>query len=182
MITTRLQSNLDTPLSGGMIEWHNLVRHGHLRSRHQNFILTFIFGLAFISSASAQPSATPQPSPLLFHGNYCEFGNNAQLPPVDALDMACARHDACTRTGGLPSAGCNARLEREANAVARDPRQPEDLRALASFVASGAALLPSEPSSTNSRQYAASKPDGYAQRLPRSRASSSTKVGTYEED
>jgi hypothetical protein len=40
---------------------------------------------------------------LVFHGNYRGLGNNVPLPPIDALDAACARHDACTPAGGLPS-------------------------------------------------------------------------------
>jgi len=46
---------------------------------------------------------------------------------------------------GLPSKACNLRLEREAAAVARDPRQPDDLRSLAGFVASFAASKASSP-------------------------------------
>jgi hypothetical protein len=83
---------------------------------------------------------------LLIHGNYCGPGNRAPLPPIDALDAACARHDACSPGRGRPaSAGCNDRLRREAEAVANDPRQPSDLRGTAGFIAFGAALLPSAP-------------------------------------
>ncbi|MCJ2137493.1 hypothetical protein MKK69_26200 [Methylobacterium sp. J-026] len=90
----------------------------------------------------AQPAANGGPK-LLIHGNYCGPGNNAPLPPIDALDAACARHDACTPDVGLPSKACNLRLERDAEAVARDPHQPDDVRALAGFVASFAASNPS---------------------------------------
>ena len=83
----------------------------------------------------AQPAANGGPK-ILIHGNYCGPGNNAPLPPIDALDAACARHDACTPDVGLPSKACNLRLEREAEAVAHDPRQPDDLRSVAGFVAS----------------------------------------------
>ncbi|MCJ2136192.1 hypothetical protein MKK69_19410 [Methylobacterium sp. J-026] len=86
----------------------------------------------------AQPAANGGPK-LLIHGNYCGPGNNAPLPPIDALDAACARHDACTPDVGLPSKACNLRLEREAKAVARDPHQPDDVRSLADVVASFAA-------------------------------------------
>ena len=86
----------------------------------------------------AQPAANGGPK-LLIHGNYCGPGNNAPLPPIDALDAACARHDACTPDVGLPSKACNLRLEREAEAVAHDPRQPDDVRSMAGFVASFAA-------------------------------------------
>ena len=92
----------------------------------------------------AQPGANGVPK-LLIHGNYCGPGNNAPLPPIDALDAACARHDACTPDVGLPSKSCNLRLEREAAAIARDPRQADDLRSLAGFVASFAASQASSP-------------------------------------
>ena len=82
---------------------------------------------------------------MLIHGNYCGPGNNAPLPPIDALDAACARHDACTPEGGLPTPACNLRLKQEATLVARDPRQTRDLRAMAGFVAATATLIPSEP-------------------------------------
>jgi hypothetical protein len=90
----------------------------------------------------AQPAANGGPK-FLIHGNYCGPGNNAPLAPIDALDAACAHHDACTPDVGLPSKVCNLRLEREAEAVARDPRQPEDLRSLAEFVAAYASSNPS---------------------------------------
>ncbi|CAM3067577.1 MULTISPECIES: hypothetical protein [Methylobacterium] len=93
--------------------------------------------------AEAQPAAFGGPK-ILIHGNYCGPGNNAPLPPIDALDAACARHDACTPEGGLPSQACNLRLQRDAALVSRDPRQPEDLRALAGFVAASATLIPAE--------------------------------------
>ncbi|WP_110350646.1 hypothetical protein [Methylobacterium sp. B4] len=91
--------------------------------------------------ASAQDGAPK----MLLHGNYCGPGNNAPLAPVDALDAACARHDACTPDGGLPSKACNLRLQADAERVAQDPRQPSDLRGLAGLVASGAAMMPSGP-------------------------------------
>ena len=94
--------------------------------------------------AEAQPAAFGGPK-ILIHGNYCGPGNNAPLPPIDALDAACARHDACTPAGGLPSQACNLRLQRDAALVSRDPRQPDDLRALAGLVAASATLIPAEP-------------------------------------
>jgi len=82
---------------------------------------------------------------MLIHGNYCGMGNNAPEPPIDALDAACARHDACTPANGLPSMACNIRLGREAELISRDPRQPDDLRALAGFISAGAVVLPYDP-------------------------------------
>ena len=83
---------------------------------------------------------------MLIHGNYCGPGNNAPLPPIDALDAACARHDACTPEGGLPTQACNLRLQREATLISRDPSQPRNVRSMAGLVAATATLIPSEPS------------------------------------
>ena len=80
---------------------------------------------------------------MLLHGNYCGPGNNAPAAPVDVLDTACARHDACTPDGELPSKACNLRLQVDAERVASDPRQPEDLRMMAGLVATGAGMMPS---------------------------------------
>jgi hypothetical protein len=41
------------------------------------------------------------------------------------------QHDACTPSGGLPSPACNARLQREAALIARDPRQSRQRRIVA---------------------------------------------------
>ena len=112
--------------------------------------------------ALAQVDPTARRPALLFHGNYCGPGNNAPLPPVDALDLACAHHDACTPRGDLASPACNARLQREAEAVSRDPRQPEHVRTMAGFVAAGAALLPSDPRARSAPPVIATGPGGYA--------------------
>ncbi|WP_018260547.1 hypothetical protein [Methylobacterium sp. WSM2598] len=101
-------------------------------------------GLASPSALAQSGGYAPEPN-LLVHGNYCGLGNRAPLPPVDALDAACARHDACTPTGGLPSRRCNLRLFREADLISRDPRQPDDVRATAGFIAFGASVLPFDP-------------------------------------
>lgn len=108
----------------------------------------FAVGLLLLSSISAPvlaQSASANRSPaLLIHGNYCGPGNNAPLPPIDALDAACARHDTCTPTGRLPSNACNLRLQREAEGVSRDPRQPHALRDMAGLVAAAASLMPAD--------------------------------------
>src|SRR6476659_9619354 len=100
---------------------------------------SFMLATCLVAPALAQSGPRAHRPKLLIHGNYCGPGNNAPLPPIDALDAACARHDACTPDIGLPSKACNVRLEQEAAAVARDPRQPDDVRSLAGFVASFAA-------------------------------------------
>ncbi|MGH1573185.1 hypothetical protein ACRAWG_24110 [Methylobacterium sp. P31] len=120
-------------------------------------------GCAALAAPSyAQPAAFGGPK-MLIHGNYCGPGNNAPLPPIDALDAACARHDACTPEGGLPSQACNLRLQREATQISRDPSQPQDVRSLAGLVAATATLIPSEPN---------------AQRMPASVATDAT-PGVY---
>lgn len=77
---------------------------------------------------------------LLIHGNYCGLGNRPGRPPIDALDAACMHHDACMPATGLPSCGCMVRLQREAEAGARDPAQPADVQILASTTAATAGL------------------------------------------
>jgi hypothetical protein len=107
----------------------------------------FVAGCAAFAGASqAQPAAFGGPK-MLIHGNYCGPGNNAPLPPIDALDAACARHDACTPQGGLPSEACNLRLQREAETISHDPRTPEEERAMAGMIAMGATMIPTGPRS-----------------------------------
>lgn len=105
------------------------------------FTVPLILACGLAAPALAQSGRPPA---LLIHGNYCGPGNNAPLPPIDALDAACMRHDACTPPPGrgLPTCSCHARLQREAEAVARNPRQPDDLRSLAGLVSAGATQLP----------------------------------------
>lgn len=106
------------------------------------FTVPLILACGLAAPALAQSGRPPA---LLIHGNYCGPGNNAPLPPIDALDAACARHDACWPRGGLPAAACNARLQHEAEMIARDPYHPRDLRDAAGFVAFAAGLMPSRP-------------------------------------
>lgn len=103
-------------------------------------VLSILFFVGATMPASAEQGALGKPK-MLIYGNYCGPGNNAPMPPIDALDAACARHDACTPDGAMPSRVCNARLERAADAISRDPRQPADVRAMAGFIATGAAML-----------------------------------------
>jgi len=104
-----------------------------------------LFAAAGLSCAQAQSGGYGREPSLLVHGNYCGLGNRSPLPPIDALDAACARHDACTPAGGLPSRLCNLRLFQRADLIARDPRQPDDVRAAAGFIAFGATVLPFAP-------------------------------------
>jgi hypothetical protein len=107
-------------------------------------VAPLVLATCLASPALAQSDPLPHGPALLLHGNYCGPGNNAPLPPIDALDAACARHDACTPDGALASKACNLRLQREADLISHDPRQPDDLRALAGLVAVGASILPSD--------------------------------------
>ncbi|WP_246101864.1 hypothetical protein [Methylobacterium terricola] len=109
-------------------------------------LLTMTLGVPLVLACGFAAPALAQsgrPPALLIHGNYCGPGNNAPLPPIDALDAACARHDACTPRGGMATPACNARLQREAELISRDPRQPEDIRDAAGFVAFAAGMMPS---------------------------------------
>ena len=84
---------------------------------------------------------TPAPlknGELVFHGNYCGAGNRAGAEPIDALDVACMHHDACTPTGKVQSCACNAKLAEEAGAVALDPTQTAELKSLATLTATAA--------------------------------------------
>jgi hypothetical protein len=95
---------------------------------------------------------------LLFHGNYCGPGGRPGTRPVDALDAACMRHDACGRFNALPSCACNARLQYEAAAIARNPAQRPDIQFLASITAAGAGLLLCQPPSQVSRDPPINRP------------------------
>lgn len=108
-------------------------------------ILPLVLLAGLTAPAFTGPAAAVEGSPVLLHGNYCGPGNRAPAAPVDALDAACARHDACTPDGALAPRACNLRLQVDAERVADDPRQPEDLRMMAGLVASGAAMMPSAP-------------------------------------
>ena len=79
--------------------------------------------------------------PLLIYGNYCGIGNRPRAAPVDELDAACMRHDACTHTGNLPSCTCDEHLQGEATAIAADESRPKKMRALAGAMAASMAVL-----------------------------------------
>ncbi len=115
--------------------------------------LSFILAVGLASQAEAQSLRSAHGPAWLIHGNYCGMGNNAPRPPVDALDAACARHDACTPADGLPSQACNLRLQREAALIARDPRQPEDVRSMAELLAFGAGIIPFDPTVPTAAAY-----------------------------
>lgn len=98
------------------------------------------------------PSGTPQEAPPpkgdlanvltgkeLFHGNYCGAGQRgADLPPTDALDAACQRHDACYDAAGHRSCACDQALRREATAVSERPDVPLEVRRRSLSVAEAA--------------------------------------------
>jgi hypothetical protein len=97
-----------------------------------------------VPSASNNPAVATNGATLI-HGNYCGAGNRPGTPPIDALDLACMNHDACSPTGGIPNCDCNARLRDEAAAVAADPRQAPELRSLASLTAAAATMMICKP-------------------------------------
>jgi hypothetical protein len=109
-------------------------------------------GLVCCSVAvQAQEIVLPGPSSrgaILIYGNFCGPGNRGPAyAPIDALDLACARHDACSAdsgSGAVTSCACNRRLEVEAGKVARDPRAPSRTRQTAHFIADFATALPCE--------------------------------------
>lgn len=77
----------------------------------------------------------------LFHGNYCGKGQRGTgLPPTDALDAACMRHDACYEAARYASCACDGVLRAEASAVADDRGVAAEVRrrALSVLEAAGA--------------------------------------------
>ena len=122
-----------------------------LSSRPAALALGCALGAAAILPLRAQelPRIDPQRGAFLIHGNFCGPGNRGPgHPPIDALDLACAHHDACTppiQSGRLPRCSCHERLSAEAGLVARDPRTPASLRETARFIADGALALPCDP-------------------------------------
>jgi hypothetical protein len=104
----------------------------------------------------------------LIHGNYCGVGSRPG-GPIDALDVACMHHDACTPTGRLPTCECNARLRDEAAAVARDPRQPVELQSMASMVASAAVVMLCKPLTSTVAAPPPSAPPAPIQSVPAER-------------
>ncbi len=125
-------------------------------------VALLVFGGAAVvtGSVSAQDAASTRRSltgnaavatngATLIHGNYCGSGNIPGKPPIDALDLACMSHDACTPSGGVPSCECNIRLRDEAMAVSRDPRQAPELRSLASLTAAAASVMICNPTITD---------------------------------
>lgn len=102
-----------------------------------------------VSGAAAQDIIPPGPSgrgALLIYGNFCGPGNRGPgYEPIDALDLACAHHDACSTdplSGMLTPCACNRRLRIEASAVARDPHAPAQTQETAQFIADFATALP----------------------------------------
>ena len=78
----------------------------------------------------------------LFHGNYCGKGQRGEgLPPTDALDAACMRHDACYDTAGYRSCACDAVLAREATAVADGSNASLEVRRRALSVVEATAAM-----------------------------------------
>ena len=113
-----------------------------LSSHRLKALFAFTLAVAAVPDAHAQA----RPDAFLFYGNFCGPGNRGPgYAPIDALDLACAHHDACSpdmNAGVLPSCTCNRRLQVEAHAVASDPRMPERTRQTAEFISSFASASP----------------------------------------
>ena len=78
----------------------------------------------------------------LYHGNYCGTGNRGEgLPPTDALDAACMRHDACYDAAGYRSCACDAALRREATTVSERPDVSVQVRRRALSVTEAATVM-----------------------------------------
>ncbi|WP_425374928.1 hypothetical protein [Methylobacterium segetis] len=81
----------------------------------------------------------------LFHGNYCGAGQRGEgLPPIDDLDAACQRHDACFDAAAHRSCACNAVLKREAAAVSERPGIALEVRRRALSVVQAAEVMACE--------------------------------------
>ncbi len=94
-----------------------------------------------VAAATRDDVTALRRGPLLIHGNYCGVGNRPGTPPVDLLDAACMRHDACTHANKLPNCTCDNRLHDDAVAIARDPRTPANIQVLATTVAASMVVL-----------------------------------------
>ncbi|MCP5039062.1 MAG: hypothetical protein GY945_15825 [Rhodobacteraceae bacterium] len=72
---------------------------------------------AIVLTLLASPLAA-QSVPM--HGNWCGLGHSGSvyaLPPTDALDAACMRHDICIGQRGRFSCGCDVSLMQELRAT-----------------------------------------------------------------
>lgn len=101
------------------------------------------------------PGGAPEEAPLprgslsdvltgraLFHGNYCGTGQRGEgMPPLDALDAACMRHDACYDAAGYRSCSCDRRLKREAGVVSERPDVAAEVRRRALSVVEAAEAM-----------------------------------------
>ncbi len=68
-----------------------------------------LLATVLLTGWTSPAAAEPPDAVMLVHGNSCSLRQqHAPLPPVDALDEARARHDACTPDEGLPSKACHA--------------------------------------------------------------------------
>jgi hypothetical protein len=65
------------------------------------------------------PNATKH-GELVFHGNYCGAGNRAGVEPIDALDLTCIQHGACTPSGRIQNCACERLQSSSLHRIARD--------------------------------------------------------------
>ncbi len=107
------------------------------------FALSLLLGACLTAIGSTGRAAEPDDGSQLIYGNYCGKGQRGVNPkPIDALDAACARHDACTPDVGMPACGCHARLRREARQAAYQPGTSDYTRNTALFISEFITMLP----------------------------------------
>lgn len=110
-----------------------------------SFLAAAILAAAFgtgVPARAADLFAGARDGSLVVYGNYCGPGQRGVNPkPIDALDAACMRHDACTPVEGLPACSCHAWLRYDAHQVAMSPRHSELTRNMARFIRDVADIL-----------------------------------------
>lgn len=112
----------------------------NLRTRLSSLAVLAVLGAP--AAGAQEVIQTPRGPGLLIHGNYCGPGNRGPaFKPIDALDAACMRHDACYDTAGYSSCACDATLRREAGAVSDSPDVALEVRRRALSVIEATAAM-----------------------------------------
>ena len=79
---------------------------------------TLVGALALLGALAASPASASPFGCLPIYGNWCGPGHptSTALPPVDAFDAACMRHDLCTAYG--PDTPCDRAFVGELHQIA----------------------------------------------------------------
>lgn len=111
-----------------------------------SLILLALAAVPLATPSLAQSSEPPAGErPLIYHGNHCGWGSRgARLPPTDALDAACRRHDICWARVGPNRCVCHDALAAEAEAIAADARTSPELREKATTITALFQTIPCE--------------------------------------